>query len=177
MAGQSAQNSKEIITSPSKKRTLSIVGVVFVVLVILALSGYFVKQTSTDSEGNSNTMTEAQKQTTVSTQDGDITIREGELPKDFPEDVAIYENSKVKRSTESSSSTTVILQTSDSVSKVTSFYNDNLKKNDWKSIQSSTIEGSSLITAEKDVRQLIITVVINEKDGRTEISLIVGTSK
>ena len=67
MAGQSAQNSKEIITSPSKKRTLSIITIVFVVLVILALSGYFVKQNSTNSESNSDTMTDAKKQTTVST--------------------------------------------------------------------------------------------------------------
>ena len=174
MAGQSAQNSKEIITSPSKKKTLSVIAAVFVVLVILALSGYFVKQSSTNSKGDTGNKTEAQKQTTVSTQEGDITIKEGELPKDFPDDIAIYENAKVERSTESNSGTSVILQTSDSVGKVTSFYNDNLKSNGWNSIQSSTIEGSSLITAEKDVRQLVITVVINEKADKTEISIIVG---
>lgn len=177
MAGQSAQNSKEIITSPSKKRTLSITAAVFVVLVVLALSGYFVKQSSTNPEGNDGNRTDAQKQTTVSTQEGDITIKEGELPKDFPNDIAIYENSKVERSTESNNGTSVILQTSDSVSKVTNFYKDNLKSNDWKSIQSSTIEGSSLITAEKDVRQLVITVVINEKAGKTEISIVVGSAQ
>ena len=177
MAGESAQNSKETITSPSKKRTLSILAIVFVILLVLVLSGYFVKQNSTNLEGSDNDMTEAQKQTTVSTQEGDITIREGELPKNFPDDITIYENSRVERSTESKSGTSVILQTSDSVSKVTSFYNKNLKTKGWESIQSSTIEGSSLITAKKDVRQLVITVVINDKAGKTEISIIVGAAR
>ena len=175
MAGISAQNSKEIITSPSKNRTLAIVAAVFIILVILALSGYFVKQSSTNTE--SNNMTNIQMQTTVSTQEGDITIKEGELPKDFPKDIAIYENAKVERSTESNRGTAVILQTSDSVGKVTSFYNDNLKNNDWKSIQSSTIEGSSFITAEKDIRQLVITVIINERAGNTEISIVVEAAQ
>lgn len=177
MAGESAQNSREIITSPSKKRTLLIVAVVFVVLLALVLSGYFVKQNSTNLEVSDNTMTESQKQTTVSTQEGDITIIEGELPKNFPEDITIYENSKVERSTKSKSGTSVILQTSDSVSEVTNFYRKNLKDNKWGSIKSSTIEGSSLITAQKDVRQLVITVVINDKAGKTEISIIVGSTK
>lgn len=177
MTGESAQNAKEIITSPSKKRTLSIVAVVFVMLLALVLSGYFVKQNSTDLDVTSENMTEAQKETTVITQNGDITIKEGELPNNFPDDVTIYENSKVERSTESKNETLVILQTSDSVSKVTSFYNKNLKDKKWESIKTSTIEGSSWITAEKDVRKLVITVVINEKAGKTEISIIVGSIK
>ena len=177
MADQSAQNSKEIITTPSKKRTLFIVTTVFVALVVLALSGYFVKQNSTNLDGASENMTEAQKQTTVITQNGDITIKEGELPNNFPDDVTIYENSKVERSTESKNGTSVILQTSDSVNKVTSFYNKNLRDKKWESVKSSTIEGSSLITAEKGVRKLVITVFINEKDGKTEISIVISSIK
>lgn len=173
MADKAAQNSKEIITTTSKKRTLFVITTVFIALVVLALAGYFVKQNSTDLDGTSENMTVAQKQTTVTTQNGDIIIKEGELPSNFPNDVTIYENSKVERSTESKNGTSVILQTSDSVSKVTNFYNKNLKDKEWESVKSSTIEGSSLITAEKDVRKLVITVVINEKAGKTEISITV----
>ena len=177
MAGQSAPKPTEVITSPSKKKTLLIIAVAFVIIVTLALGGYFVKLNSTGPDLTNKSMTNAQKETTVNTENGKIIIKEGELPKDFPKDITIYKNSKVERSTEGQEGTVVILTTSDSVAKVTEFYKGDLKKNGWNSIESSSIEGSSLIKAKKDERQLVITVIIDEKDGMTEISIVVGVAQ
>ena len=174
MTGKTAQVPAEIITSPSNKRTLLIIVVVVVVLALFALAGIFVNQSSESSSSATVNMPETKKQTTVKTENGELTIKEGELPKNIPKDITIYKGSKVKRSSEGKEGVVITLQTTDSVGKVTEFYREDLKKNEWNSIESNIIEGSSLLTANKDDRQLAITVVINEKEGKTEISIVVG---
>ncbi len=180
MLEQKAQNQLSKPSFNSGSNTLTIIAVVVAILVILALSGYFVQRKSTQDsvEKASNGTVAIQdngKKTTIETDDGEITIGQGEIPKSFPPDVTVYKSAEVQATTEAEDSISITLKTPDSISKITSFYKNDLTKNGWGSITSNTLEGSSLITAKKDERELVITATVDEQDNKTEIVIVVGS--
>jgi hypothetical protein len=184
MADKAAQNKSSITKTGSNRRTILIIGAIIVILIIFGAVGYFIQTKSTQeiSEGNGKegTTTEAkngQKQTTVNTKEGKITIKEGEAPTNFPSDVTIYKNANVSRSSEAENELSIILESSDSVAEVKKFYEADLKKNEWTSIESNTMEGSSLITAKKGNRQIIIATTVDDETKKTAIAIAIAIPK
>ncbi len=184
MGDKAAQNKPPILATGSNRRTIIIIGTVIAVLIIFGSAGYFIQTKSTqeisESNGNGEKTTEVkngQKQTNVNTKDGKITIKEGEAPNNFPSDVTIYKNAEVSRSTESKDESSIILESSDSVPTVIKFYENDLKKNKWTSIESNNMEGSSLITAKKDSRQIIIAATVDDVTKKTAIAIAITTPK
>lgn len=183
MAERSAQKQTSIIAAGSNNRTVLIIAVVIAVLVIFGVLGYLIQTKSTKemseaTEQNGQTSADTkngQKQTTVETENGKIIIKEGEAPTNFPSDLTIYKDAKIERSTEAKDELSVILKTSDSVSKVTKFYEDDLKDSEWESVETNTMKGSSLITAKKGAQRLVITVTTDKETGKTAIAIVVGT--
>lgn len=167
MPEKSAQTqAKESTTSIG--RTFIVIAVIVIVIVLLGTFGIFLQQKSSKNKGGSNETT-----TTIKTSGGE-TVRQGELPDNFPKDVTIYKGSNVSSSTESKSGFSVTLNTSDSVKTVTDFYTGTLKKNEWKIQSSSTVLETSLITADKGKRSLVMTINRDETTGdRTVITIII----
>lgn len=181
MVGQSAQSRSSTSSNTYGNKTLTIIAVVIVVWVILALAGYFVQiksnETIIDKATNGDGIQNNGKKSTIDTNDGKITIGQGEIPKSFPLDVSVYEGVEVQETTEAENGVSITLKTSDSISKVTNFYKKDLAKKGWKGVTSSTFEGSSLITAKKGNRELVISVTIDELDNKTKIATVIDKIK
>lgn len=183
MAEQSAQaQPKTSSAPPSKNKNLLIVIIVIAILVLLG-GGYFVQQqfaeksaekTIEQATGADVDVSEGGDKVTIETDEGKVTIGKNEVPDNFPSDIAIYNGSEVTGTSETTDGVSVILKTSDSVSTVNNFYKDDLAKNGWKITLSSTAEGSSVISAEKGEKSVIITISVDNEDGKTGIAIVVS---
>lgn len=171
MADDSAPNQSLNTQLTSRNKALIIIIVVLVILAILAAAGYFVRQKSDEQISKSS---EKNGQASVETENGKVMIKEGEMPKNFPTDVAAYKGAQVITSTEAEDGVSLTLKTADSVEKVTNFYKNGLSKNGWNAIKTNTLEGSSLITAKKGDRELVLTVSTDKEDNKTIILIVVG---
>lgn len=161
MAGQTAQKQSADPSPSSRNQTTLIIIAVLAILVALAAAGYFVQK---KSNGETSKITE--KTTQVKTENGKITITEGEVPKNFPSDITVYKGTQVITSTEAKDGISLTLKTTDSVKKAATFYKDDLAKNGWKKITSDTLKGSYLITAKKGDRELVLTVSVDKEDKK-----------
>lgn len=110
----------------------------------------------------------------------DVTTKEGtfstgnSVPKEWPKDVPTYAGASVTYSAsanqnEGKSGMALILATDDSSAEVKTFYETKLKAEGWTLTNTLQGGGSTIITAEKDGRQL--SLVISEADGKTGITL------
>lgn len=162
--------------TPTRKRTsITIISVVLGILIIVA-AGYFVRKQSSvtnNQEQIASQMQEKGKVTTVETQNGPIKIAEGKVADAFPEDVAIYANAKVETSTEAFDGVSLKLKTEDNTAKITGFYKDKLSENGWTQVAINNMEGSSLITAKKEGRELVITSIPEESSSETAIAIVI----
>ncbi len=68
----------------------------------------------------------------------------------------------------------VVLETTDSVSKVSEFYQSDLSKNNWKQISAAAYEGASIVNAEKGNNTVLITVALDNQNDKTTITIIVN---
>lgn len=96
------------------------------------------------------------------------------IPKEWPTDVPAYDGAEVTYSASASpaegkSGMALILATNDAAEDVRSFYDAKLKLEGWTLTNTLQGGGSIVITAEKDGRQL--SVIMNEADGKTGITL------
>ncbi len=96
------------------------------------------------------------------------------IPKEWPTDVPAYDGAEVTYSASASpeegkSGMALILATDDAAADVKSFYEAKLTSEGWTLTNTLQGGGSIVITAEKDGRQL--SVIMNEADGKTGITL------
>ena len=181
MPDQSAPGQSNPSSSSSNKTILIIVVVAIILLVLGGI--YFLSQKSSEkaAEQAIENATGADvdidgDKTTIETDEGKITVGSGsEVPDSFPSDVTVYKDAEVIGSTETEDGVTLTLTTSDSVAAATDFYTKDTKDKGWKISSSSNFESSSLITAEKGDKSLLITISPDKSSGKTSIVLIVST--
>jgi hypothetical protein len=191
MPEQSAQAQPKS-SSSSGNKTLIIVIVVVVALGILGGAGYYLQQRSSEKTAEKTAekaiedatggdakvdISEGGDKVTIETDEGKITTSETSIPDSFPSSITVYQGSEVAGSTEAEEGVTLLLKTSDSTSQAFSFYKSDLAKNGWEISSSSTIEGSSLITAEKGNEGVLVTITTDEEDGKTAIAIVYSTGK
>ncbi len=113
---------------------------------------------------------------TVTTDQGTWSTSD-KLPNDFPADVPVYPGSTVQGSLAAGQDTSseghyVGLQTADSVDDVAKWYKGEIAKQGWKIQADATVNGTSVLSAEKSGR--IATVTIATESGKTIIALVVA---
>jgi len=168
----------------SENKTTLIVIVVIVVLVILGGTGYLVQQSAAERSAEKAIedatvgkvgISEGGKKVTVETNEGKLTVGEGQIPENFPSDVPIYSGVEVITSSESGGNFTLTLKSSDSVSKVSDFYKTNLANKGWTLGNPVDFSGSTAITATKNGRELNV-VITPDNDGKTAIAIVINKS-
>lgn len=182
MFEQPTQDQKNPNSDSPNKTTLIIIGAVAILLVLGG--GYFLSQRSSEKAAKKaiENTTGADvdidgNKTIIETDEGKISIGSSEVPDSFPSDVTVYKDAEVVGSTEADDGVTLMLTTSDSITKVTDFYTKDIKDNSWIISSSSNFEESSLITAEKGNKSLLITIAPDKSSGKTSIALLVSATK
>lgn len=102
-------------------------------------------------------------------------IEEVTIPEEFPKDFPIYTGAKVESSGNYMGMLSVVLSTSDSASKVFSWYKDEIPKADYEvSFEMDTTEGKSIgVEGNEYAGQIIIT----EEEEETSIIITLSRSK
>lgn len=112
---------------------------------------------------------------TIKTKDGSFSTSTS-LPKGFPSDFPVYDNAKVTASIastqESGAGSYVTFETTDSASKVSSFYKTELASNGWETSNESTYGDLTSFTAEKGTIQASVSI---SRDTSSEKTTIVVT--
>ncbi len=116
------------------------------------------------------------KKVTIETDEGKVTVGTNKVPDSFPSDITVYKGSEVVATAEANGDVTLQLKTSDSVSKVNTFYKGDLSKNGWSQTSATDYLGTSTITSEKGGRIASVVIATDEADNKTTI-LIIVTSK
>lgn len=124
--------------------------------------------TKIDQDGDQVTIKgEDGREVTASSSDEGI-----EMPKDFPEDVPVYEG-KITASLKANEGSTLGIETADSVADVYDWYVGKVKDEGWKSTGEFKTEDGGMIAAEKDGRQLSVTISA-DSDEKTAIIITVA---
>ena len=116
----------------------------------------------------------------IKTDDGTFSMGK-DLPKDWPTDVPSYAGATITYSAAANPTDTekagmaLILSTTDDSVTVTKFYEAELKSNGWKITNTMQGGGTTIMTAEKDERQL--SLAISESDDQTGITIAVEAAK
>lgn len=132
----------------------------YVLLILAVLAGPGCKNSKTNSDSRDKKMKIATNKSGVS------------LPDNLPKDVPIYPGSTANMTNQVQGINTVVLETSASLEKVVSFYEDKIKANGWKVNVNTKLAAANTIQASKDGdRKLIVTVVKKTRDGKTSIML------
>ena len=182
--GQSPKNPQTTsgITSTANK-AINIIIAVLGIVVIVGISSYFLLQKNENMFGDVLKNITGRRvdisrdgdKTAVETEQGKATAGKSEVPNSFPSDISIYKGATVTESVESELGISIILETKDSVTKVTDFYKADLAKNGWKITETTTVSGSFALTTEGGSKKVVV-VVAPGKEGKTNISISV-TSK
>lgn len=171
---------------PSKSsgnKTNLIIIVVIAVLIILG-GGYLLQQQFAErsaekaieeATGGKVDVSEGGKKVTIETDDGKLTVGEGEIPDNFPSDVPVYSEAEVITSSESGDNFTLALKSSDSVSEVSDFYKTKLADKGWTLSNPIDLSGSTTITATKGDRELNV-VITPDTDSKTAIAIVINKS-
>lgn len=180
---EQASPEKATAAQPAKSNNKLIIIVVIVVGVLAVLSGigYFANQflaekvtekaIETATGGKVNVDADKEK-VTIETNDGKLTIGQNEIPKSFPSDITVYKGAKVTSSAETDEGLSVQLTTNDSASTVYDFYRNDLKENGWKETSNSTYGDTSMVSAEKSGKSVLITVSKDTSNDGTVISIV-----
>ena len=101
-----------------------------------------------------------------------LTIGDNKIPDNFPADFPVYPGSTVTTS-QTGNGFWLTLVTKDSVSKVSSFYQNNLKSNNWNpQITIQQTDTGAGWSVSKD--NLVGTVVVETGDNQTSILIVLG---
>jgi len=95
-----------------------------------------------------------------------------EIPKDFPEDVPLYQPSKAVGAVEVTGGYSVSLTTGDDITKVASSYKEQMTSQGWSEQASMNMGGQTILVYEKDGRATNIAVM--SLDGETRITVTVA---
>lgn len=99
-----------------------------------------------------------------------------DIPRGFPEDVPIYQGSKVTQVSRVEGQYAVNFQCLDPVSKVTAYYRDELVSKGWK-METPIEKGTqSLLNGQKQGRLLNMAITAAEKGSQVELSVGIGES-
>lgn len=113
---------------------------------------------------------------TIKTKDGTISSS-NELPSNFPKDFPIYDNAKVSGSLSTSNNddngSYVTFETSDSASKVTSFYKTELPAQGWSVESESTFGELTTLSTKKGTQEAVITISRDSDNAKTIIGVTV----
>lgn len=171
--------------SGSNNKVIIIVAVVIGIFIVLGIAAFFGTKLFTEktaekaieqATGGKVDIKDDGDKVTVETDEGKFTLGQDEIPKSFPSDITVYSGSTVVLTSEIDEDVTVSLKTSDSASTVSNFYKSDLTNNGWDLTTTGTVEGTSLFTAKKGGRQAIITVTTDVEDGKTIITIVVGSN-
>jgi hypothetical protein len=186
---QSSTPEKSASTSPQKSSNTKLIVIIIVVVAVLAIlagGGYYAnryfneksaEKAVEEATGGKVDIDDDGDKITVETDEGKVTMGQNEVPDSFPSDVTVYSGAEVTRTSEVDDSVTLQLTTSDSISTVFDFYKGDLKSNGWKlSTTAESVEDSSLIYAEKNDKQVIVTVSEDTQSDKTLITILVGTN-
>jgi hypothetical protein len=175
-------------SSPAQKNSNSkliiIIVVVAAVLAVLGGGAYYASQYFAEKSaekvvekatGGKVDVGEGGDKVTYETDEGKVTIGQNEIPDSFPSDITVYSGAKVTTTSDTDEGVMVVLETSDSVSKVFNFYKQDLTSNSWKQTISSTEEDSAVLQATKGEKQVIILLGPSSEDSSvTQVIITVG---
>lgn len=157
-----------------KKAHLILISILLLVLV-LGLSGWVIFRKVLDKVS-------FEKQNSLNYKDAATEVslnKENSLPNGFPTDFPIYPGAKIttswKTEEEGAQGYSLVLETSDSLEKVTSFYNSELTKTAWNIENTIKEVNSGAISFNKDGSKGFIGLVENE--SKVIISLSLGIAK
>jgi hypothetical protein len=121
---------------------------------------------------------------TVSTPSGDVKVEESgsagsKLPDDYPKDVPVASGAKIVMATSVNNADTkgssIVLESAESFDKTVAFYKKGLADNGWKIDGTISGENTTMLTAAKDTRQLV--VQIGESEGKCSVRQSLGVKK
>lgn len=99
----------------------------------------------------------------------------GELPEGFPKDFPIYSGSKLiskwSSTSEGNEGTSIVLETNDSLSKVSDYYKTELEKSGWKSTSTFSQDDSVVFSFEKGEKQGILAITKTEEKLSISITI------
>ena len=159
-----------------------IVGGVVVVLLVGGVINRWMGKTAAEKVIEAATGGKAQ----VNTDNGEVTVKTDQgtystsdkIPSDFPSDVPVYSGAKVQSSVATSqqqgSGHYLALETTDSLDKVSAWYKSQVVDKGWKIESDATIQGTLILGATKDTRQLSVSVS-DDGNGKVAIILVVAT--
>ena len=136
-------------------------------------------------EGRFN-MDQSKSEMTFTQQDesGKVTekvIVGAKIPEDFRKDIPIYKNSKATMSSSNKDTQTLMLTTEDAYEKVSNFYKEDLKKNDWEIKDTQTISTGQMdmtnFECEKEGVKLIAHIMTVDQDGKKVTQIALNVTK
>ena len=159
-----------------------IVGGVVAVLIVGSVINRLIAKTAAEKMIEAATGGKAQ----VNTDNGEVTVKTDQgtystsdkIPANFPSDVPVYPGAKVQSSVatsqEQGNGHYLGLETSDSLDTVTAWYKSQVVDKGWKIESDATINGTLILGATKDTRQLSVSVS-DGGSGKVAITLVVAT--
>lgn len=166
-------------------RILAILSLGLLGLALLTTAGCSRSKTQTYSTpGGSVTVNDngkpGQSAVTITGNNGEkmtINSEGAKLPDDYPKDVPVASGAKIVMSTSVDNKTTkgsnLVLESTDSLDKITEFYKKGLADNGWKISATFAQLQMTIITAAKDNRELSLSV--QQADGKSTITQSVAT--
>ena len=102
----------------------------------------------------------------------------GKLPDDYPKDVPVASGKIVMATSVNNAdnkSSSLVLESADSLNKTVAFYKKGLADNGWKIDATISGENMTMLTADKDTRQLVLQ--IGESEGKCSVTQSLGVKK
>jgi hypothetical protein len=106
---------------------------------------------------------------TVETEEGKLTIGEGQLPENFPQNMPIYPGSKITSTSSNDENQVVIFSSEDELEKVSSYYKKELADAGWKIESTSTIANAAIYSFSD--QQIKGAVIISQAEKGTQITV------
>ncbi len=131
------------------------------------------KTTTVRTQGNESQLTiTGADGSTVQVANGDEGLK---VPSNFPKDVPVYAGAAVTTTATVQNTVTLVLKSPDAVGKVTSFYKEQLKTNEWTVEAAVETPDGSLLTGQKENR--VLSTSIAKEDTGSLISITIETKK
>jgi hypothetical protein len=102
----------------------------------------------------------------------------GKLPDDYPKDVPVASGKIVMATSVNNAdnkSSSLVLESADNLNKTVAFYKKGLADNGWKIDATISGENMTMLTADKDTRQLVLQ--IGESEGKCSVTQSLGVKK
>ncbi|MFH1536956.1 MAG: hypothetical protein ABID45_03150 [Patescibacteria group bacterium] len=119
----------------------------------------------------------------INSEEGSVSIGGTEIPDDFPSDVPVYANAEVVWTSFSSGDETywIDFESTDDYTEIKAYYDAEIESNGWEVYDSSTYtsdgQETTLYSADRDNRTLIVTLSHSESENKTMISVSTTTEQ